>query len=994
MAIDKLMNQTQGEDIISKLGNIATTLENVTTVEPAKFGMGYAVCNTAAGTAAKTANIANYTLTEGALVTVKFTNANTASNATLNLNNTGAKPLLYKGSALTTDIISAGDICTFIYSTANSGSYNIINVDALSGAGAGTVKSVGAEGGIITDQTSGAAISTTGSVKLNLKSNTAYTGTVADPATTNKVYPVALDGDGHPCVGVPWTDTTYTQASNSAITVNNTDHTIDVAVGAVGTKGVVELSTSIPSTGAVDTKVATEKAVADSISDKVAGPIASLAGAIATYDDTTGKVLANSGFTIEETELTGSSVDIPTSYVVEEAIMATAGTLSDRISDKLDADANAVSAAKLNNGTSDYEVGSATKGVYFDDGIPKAMTCSVETNVPQNAVFTDTTYSNGTGITIGSGNAINHSNSVTAVTTAGAYKVKYDAQGHITGTAALAASDVGAAASDHVHGNITNAGALQTTDVGIATGDKIVVTDASNSNKVARTSAAFDTTITTKCLTQAGTFADFNNYSHPTTAGNKHIPTSGATGNYLKYGESSGTASWAAPLTSWPATPTNTDTLPSTKLIADRFTTNESNILYNLNMGVKNILPVAFESKTTYGVTCTNNGDGSITVNGTNSQSSGTIVIANVQSTIVAGYDDPRNFLGKNKNYVCIGNTTTANLRIQILGWNSSSDNSIIASSTTDAVSFNTGNWNYISVRIWVQASATFNNIVIKPMICTDAAWAQSHDYMPPALPNYDLTRLQSEDRAELVELVDNGAKNLYNPDDLRGVPTGLTVTRESDGTTLKINGTYTGSDYAYIFVGHFTGTNTGTYYLASTNTKTMIANAYYVYTDDNHMTLGGADDNDVTSYNYTSAPNNIKVVIRVSPNTSFNNDTVKILICTKAAFGVSQKFVPYRPNYDLVCKSMYSYVSEYRIRSNADLNNYTAPNSYTCITNEEAATLSHCPTTYAFRLETRQITNTERYVQIIYSMDGIYYRHYVSAGWTSWYKVNGTVVS
>jgi len=39
---------------------------------------------------------------------------------------------------------------------------------------------------------------------------------------------------------------------------------------------------------------------------------------------------------------------------------------------------------------------------------------------------------------------------------------------------------------------------------------------------------------------------DANNYSHPTTAGNKHIPTGGASGQFLKY-SSSGTAIWATP---------------------------------------------------------------------------------------------------------------------------------------------------------------------------------------------------------------------------------------------------------------------------------------------------------------------------------------------------------------------------------------------------------------------------------------------------------------
>ena len=53
-----------------------------------------------------------------------------------------------------------------------------------------------------------------------------------------------------------------------------------------------------------------------------------------------------------------------------------------------------------------------------------------------------TTYSAGTGISIGTGNVINHSNSVTAVTTTGLYKIKYDAQGHITGTAAIQKADI------------------------------------------------------------------------------------------------------------------------------------------------------------------------------------------------------------------------------------------------------------------------------------------------------------------------------------------------------------------------------------------------------------------------------------------------------------------------------------------------------------------------------------------------------------------------
>ena len=55
----------------------------------------------------------------------------------------------------------------------------------------------------------------------------------------------------------------------------------------------------------------------------------------------------------------------------------------------------------------------------------------------------------------------------------------------------------------------TISGALQTNDITIANGDKLVVTDASDSNKIARTSLSFDGSTTTKALTQKGTFETF-----------------------------------------------------------------------------------------------------------------------------------------------------------------------------------------------------------------------------------------------------------------------------------------------------------------------------------------------------------------------------------------------------------------------------------------------------------------------------------------------------
>ena len=80
----------------------------------------------------------------------------------------------------------------------------------------------------------------------------------------------------------------------------------------------------------------------------------------------------------------------------------------------------------------------------------------------------------GTGLSK-SGTTLNHSNSITALTTASLKKVKYDAQGHITGTSDVTSSDLPShthnyASTSHAHGNITSDG-----KIGGATG-KIVVT--------------------------------------------------------------------------------------------------------------------------------------------------------------------------------------------------------------------------------------------------------------------------------------------------------------------------------------------------------------------------------------------------------------------------------------------------------------------------------------------------------------------------------------
>ena len=78
--------------------------------------VGYYVCDTAAGTAAKTVAATGYSLTNGGCIRIKMTNANTADNATLNINSTGAKALYYDGAqASSSNTWEAGEVLEVYY---------------------------------------------------------------------------------------------------------------------------------------------------------------------------------------------------------------------------------------------------------------------------------------------------------------------------------------------------------------------------------------------------------------------------------------------------------------------------------------------------------------------------------------------------------------------------------------------------------------------------------------------------------------------------------------------------------------------------------------------------------------------------------------------------------------------------------------------------------------------------------------------------------------
>lgn len=84
-----------------------------------KAGINYCVCTNGATVENKWVNIPGFELKEGAHVTICFSEGSTANEFTLNINNTGAKPVTAFGGAE----ITAGRTCEFVYS---AGSYIMV----------------------------------------------------------------------------------------------------------------------------------------------------------------------------------------------------------------------------------------------------------------------------------------------------------------------------------------------------------------------------------------------------------------------------------------------------------------------------------------------------------------------------------------------------------------------------------------------------------------------------------------------------------------------------------------------------------------------------------------------------------------------------------------------------------------------------------------------------------------------------------------------------
>lgn len=309
----------------------------------------------------------------------------------------------------------------------------------------------------------------------------------------------------------------------------------------------------------------------------------------------------------------------------------------------------------------------------------------------------------------------------------------------------------------------------------------------------------------------------------------------------------------------------------------------QTNILYSLQTGVKNIIkPNTINSWANMGFTVVRNSDGSITVSGTRT-TSGSTWIEIGSCTASSGI------------YYLSGGTSAVQLCITDASGAKYNTNTDYTQLTTpiDATMY---------IHIPNSTSSISGSVTIYPMICTKAAWDQEPNvFRPFALPNSDLTYLEAEDRAALAEVVDSGAKNLFdwaNSEIATYNPYHATVSK----TDLSFTITSTDVSASYGFVKALPK---GEYVLTTTISNFSGLNKCQCV-----ISVGSRSDNIVSGYTFTGNCNieirfdltqtsdvyiNYYANVPGNPYVDVTSYTASnLMICTKAAFGVSPKFVPY----------------------------------------------------------------------------------------------------
>ncbi len=156
----------------------------------------YGICETAAATAAKTVDMTGFTLFVGATVFVKFINANSASDPTLNVNGTGAKPMYQYGTTAmgtnTSTSWNAGAVVALTYDgTGWLRSYFLNSTNTVTSVWCNTAAGTAAK---VSSNASYYALRTGNTFELTLRYANSYAGAITLNVSSTGAKPIYING--------------------------------------------------------------------------------------------------------------------------------------------------------------------------------------------------------------------------------------------------------------------------------------------------------------------------------------------------------------------------------------------------------------------------------------------------------------------------------------------------------------------------------------------------------------------------------------------------------------------------------------------------------------------------------------------------------------------------------------------------------------------------------------------------------------------------------
>lgn len=169
------------------------------------------------------------------------------------------------------------------------------------------------------------------------------------------------------------------------------------------------------------------------------------------------------------------------------------------------------------------------------------------------------------------------------------------------------------------------------------------------------------------------------------------------------------------------------------------------------------------------------------------------------------------------------------------------------------------------------------------------------------ALPTtYQTLTAAAKQDAALAELIDGGAKNIFHTSATTGTVGEITFTNSNDGT-WSTSGTATDRRQKALTFSVPIGLPAGDYVLSGcpAGGAEGATTKYCLYIWD-ITTNTRVSQNDVGSgveFSWTpDTTHSYYIAVDIRKNTNANNLTFKPMICTKAAWGISRKFIPYAP--------------------------------------------------------------------------------------------------